>query len=102
MKSYACIAVYRTSFLLICSPAFTMLFMLLKLTLHGFKKPSSHSKIVDPSAIPKSNWHLALNNFLYFSLLFLLFDSVADPDQGSVVFLTPGSEMGKNQDPDPG
>ena len=28
--------------------------------------------------------------------------SVADPDTGSGAFLTPGSGMGKNQDPDPG
>ncbi len=28
--------------------------------------------------------------------------SVADPDPGSGAFLTPGSGMGKNQDPDPG
>jgi hypothetical protein len=27
--------------------------------------------------------------------------SVADPDPGSRAFLTPGSGMGKNQDPDP-
>jgi hypothetical protein len=27
---------------------------------------------------------------------------VADPDLGSGAFLTPESEMGKNQDPDPG
>jgi hypothetical protein len=28
--------------------------------------------------------------------------SVADPDPGSGVFLTPGSGMGKSQHPDPG
>jgi hypothetical protein len=28
--------------------------------------------------------------------------SVADPDLGSGAFLTPGSWMGKKQDPDPG
>ncbi len=28
--------------------------------------------------------------------------SAADPDPGSGGFLTPGSGMGKNQDPDPG
>jgi hypothetical protein len=28
--------------------------------------------------------------------------SVADPDPGSDAFLTPGSGMGKNQDPYPG
>jgi hypothetical protein len=32
----------------------------------------------------------------------LLFISFADPDPGSGGFLTPGSGMGKNQDPDPG
>jgi uncharacterized UBP type Zn finger protein len=31
-----------------------------------------------------------------------VFNSVADSDPGSGAFLTPGSGMGKNQDPDPG
>ncbi len=30
------------------------------------------------------------------------YGSVADPDPGSGAFLTPGSGMGKSQDPDPG